>query len=85
MPMAEKGKAVRVYSLTPFGKEISERTSRSLKVAAMWLYHSEYAESKLGIDKFWDSLLDSDKRTVFSMVRDIVLPLLGDDIKDIKK
>lgn len=38
----------------------------------MWLYRTEYAESKLGAIEFYKSLSDYQKRTVDRMIADIV-------------
>ncbi len=40
-------------------------------MCAVWLWHDEYADSKLGTMGFWDSLSKSKKRTAVRMLKDI--------------
>lgn len=48
-------------------REITQREH-----AAMWLYHTEYAESALSAVEFYKRLSDYQKRTVDRMIADIV-------------
>jgi len=41
------------------------------EVAAMWLYHAEYAELKLGAVEYYRGLTPSDKKTVQRMIDEI--------------
>jgi hypothetical protein len=53
-----------------------EQTQRDLHphkgaVAAMWIWHQEYAQQSLGSMGFWDSLSESRKKTAWNAVRQI--------------
>ena len=41
------------------------------ELAAMWLYHNQYAKSGLGAIKFWEWLPECDKTTVRKMIEEI--------------
>ena len=42
------------------------------EIGAMWLYHEEYANKRLGAIAFWKGLSDSQKSNVRRMVNEII-------------